>query len=180
MKDAGLWAALGVVALAVLGGSAAVVVLDRKTVAKMLRDAFERHGMPGVWGEALGRQESGLSWSATNKAGADGARGGAWGPTQITATTARAWGYTGPMEDLARSPELAAELTAQMAAGGFAERGGRTYSYGTPDTFEQLCAIWNAGRTLDDPNLPSSTRDRYIPSALAHLAAAVAASSEVA
>lgn len=149
----------GIVAL--LAGLTAfgVVRAGKRGVAQLLRDAFRGRGLDPDWGEALGRQESDLKADAVNLTGPDGARGGSWGPTQISAQTARAWGYQGPMERLTTDTAFAAQLTADMVAAGFSERGGQTYFYGPPDSLEQLGAVWNAGRAYDDPNLPTVTRD---------------------
>lgn len=108
--------------------------------------------MPADWGEALGRVESSLSLGATNHTGPDGKRGGAWGPTQITEKTARAYGYTGPMERLTTDLNFAASFSAQLAAAG------------SPGTIEDLGAWWNAGRRSFD-SLPENHRTRleYVP-----------------
>jgi hypothetical protein len=145
------WIALALLAGAALAGGV-VVAIDRKRVAQALRDAFEAAGMPGAWGEALGRVESSLSLTATNLSGPDGARGGAWGPTQITERTARAYGYQGPMERLTTDLDFAASFSAQIA------------SAGSPGTVEDLGAWWNAGRRSFD-SLPDDhvTRLRYVP-----------------
>lgn len=169
--DRGEWLLIGaLVALLVFGGGwMAVKAKDRAETARFLRDAFRSKGLPEEWGEALGRKESDLDPSAVNLYGSDGERGGAWGPTQITAVTARAFGYTGPMERLIEDTRFAAKLTADMVAIGFAERHGETYFYGEPDSIEQLGAVWNGGRASDDPNLPRSTRFTYIPSLIEKL-----------
>lgn len=126
------WIVGGVALVALLGGGA--VIYSRSKIAALLRDAFRRYGLPPAWGEALGRVESGLRAGAVNLSGPDGARGGAWGPTQITEKTARAHGYTGPIADLTTDPALAAEWTARIAAAG------------RPATLDDLGAWWNAGR----------------------------------
>ena len=153
------------------GGAAVVITWDKRRMAAELRAAFERHGLPGAWGEALGRKESDLDLRAVNLTGPDGARGGSYGPTQISAQTARAWGYSGSMERLRTDGAFAAELTAQMVAAGFAERAGNVYSYGPPASLEELGAVWNAGRAWTDPKLPASTRTKYVPKLRAALAA---------
>jgi hypothetical protein len=151
------WLALAVLAGAALGGGL-MVAIDRKRVAKALRDAFDVAGLPPAWGEALGRVESGLKLGATNLAGPDGKRGGAWGPTQITEKTARAYGYEGPMEALTTDLYLAASLSARIA------------SAGSPITIEDLGAWWNAGRRSAE-QLPEGhvTRTTYIPRLVAAL-----------
>lgn len=129
----------------------------RERVRSSLRAAAERHGLDPDWLDALGWIESRWDGSAVNMTGGDLARGGAWGPTQITATTARAFGYTGPMEALTEDPDQAAELTAKMVEAGFAERAGKVYFYGRPTSADQVASVWNAGRLPGDPTLPGMT-----------------------
>ena len=152
-----MWGALGILALLAIGGGTAVI-LDRRQIANALRRAFEAQGLPGAWGEAVGIVESGLRMNARNLTGPDGARGGAWGPTQITERTARGYGYTGPMEALTTDLGLAADLSAEIAAAG------------RPQSIEDLGAWWNAGHAhASDRSLPASTRDVYIPRLVAAL-----------
>lgn len=158
------WIAVGIVALLALGGgTAAVIVVDKRRMAELLRGAFQRHGLPAAWGEALGRVESNLTLTAKVLTGTDGARGGAWGPTQITEKTARAHGYTGRIQALTEDAELAAEWTARIAAAG------------RPSTLEDLGAWWNAGR-LTFSSLPAGhvTREKYVPRLREALAKATA------
>lgn len=139
------------------------MVYTRRKVADALWRAFEGAGLPGAWGEAIGRVESGLSMAARNLSGTDGARGGAWGPTQITEKTARAYGYTGPMDALNRDLDLAASLSAKIAAAG------------RPMTIQDLGAWWNAGkRTFDALPADHVTRTSYVPRLLAALSEALA------
>jgi soluble lytic murein transglycosylase-like protein len=143
------------------------------SVRAALEAAADRYGLPREWLVALGATESGLDLTAVNQTGSDAARGGAWGPTQITAQTARAFGYTGPMENLTRDPVLAAELTAQMVYQGFAEHHGKGYRYGTPQSFEDMIAVWNAGVPFSDLPQDGSTLLSYYPRALEALSEAV-------
>lgn len=152
------WIALALVAALLMIGTGAAVFYDQKQVADALRDAFERAGLPGAWGVAIGQVESRLSIRTVNMNGPDGARGGAWGPTQITERTARAYGYDGPMEAFTTDLALAAEWTATIA------------SAGEPRTIEDLGAWWNAGRRSADSLPPDHvTRTRYIPRLVAAL-----------
>lgn len=158
-----LWAlALALVALAAIPGAAAVVLTiseEQKRVRRAARQAEQTAGLtPGII-EAIGYVESRWRMGAVNKSGADGARGGSWGPFQLSEKTARAYGYTGPMEEMTRDADTAALWCANIM---LARPGG------PPRTVEEAAAWWNAGRptTL---NLPAITRDDYIPKALAAL-----------
>lgn len=134
--------------------------------SSLVRYAFRRqflaHGLPPAWGEALALTESNAG-PATNLTGGDLARGGSYGPSQISRQTARAWGYAGRMEALNEDPWLAAELTAAMVEAGFGEGGGRldgdlyvptarkdgspsAYVYGFPASFADALSVWNSGR----------------------------------
>lgn len=135
-----------------------VALVTRDGMAKKLRAAAERYGLPGDWLVAIGLVESRLDPSATNGAGADGARGGAWGATQITLKTAAAYGWTGTGAELAADPDAQAELTAKILADG------------APGTIEDACAWWNAGRKRA-ASLPAGhvTATTYIPRVVAAL-----------
>jgi soluble lytic murein transglycosylase-like protein len=169
-----------VLLLALAGGVDLVILRPKRTLRAALEAAAERQGIPPTWLVALGETESGLDAGAVNLTGGDLARGGSWGPTQISARTARAFGYTGPMQALS-DPELAADLTARMVAEGFAEKSTRPADpesppftierYGTPASFEDLLAVWNAGKPYAQLPAGGSTRQTYIPRALAALAA---------
>lgn len=141
---------------------------DQKKFADALAAAFTARGMNPRWGVALGLQETRLR-PLINKSGPDGARGGSFGPTQISMKTARAFGFNDPMETLL-DPVAAANLTADLVQNGFAERtvGGvsQVFYYGIPQTPEQMAAVWNAGRLDTDPDLPTVTAGEYIPSFL--------------
>jgi hypothetical protein len=160
------WVIVGalVLLLAVAGGA---VVYSKDQVAKALRDAFEAVGLDGDWGVALGETETHLTMGAVNDTGGDHLRGGSYGPTQISTQTARAYGYTGPMEALTTDLQLAANLSAKIAAAG------------APDTLEDFGAWWNAGRRSFDAlpltapvydkdgkvvgSQPHPTRNVYVP-----------------
>jgi hypothetical protein len=143
-----------------LGLAAGAVALfpDRERVREALRTAFEARGLPGEWGEALGWVESRWRLGATNMSGPDGARGGAWGPTQITEKTARAYGYSGDMAAFTADPDLAAQWSATIMAAGH------------PATLSDAGAWWNAGRASFDALPPDHvTRVTYVPRLLAAL-----------
>jgi len=156
-----------------------VILRPKRSLAEALTAAAERQGIPPSWLLALAEAESGQVLSAVNRSGADMDRGGSFGPTQISARTARAFGYTGPMEALTENPELAADLTARMVAEGFGERSTnrdapesppfRPVRFGTPASFEDMLSVWNSGRPYSEA--PVSTRTVYIPRALAALSA---------
>jgi Tfp pilus assembly protein PilX len=154
---------LAIVAVLVLGGgTVALVAIDKRRMAALLREAFRKAGLPPEWAEAIGRQESGLVSTAVNRSGADGERGGAYGATQITWRTllAHAGGEVSfsPDEFLSR-PELQAEWTARIMAAG------------APQTIEDAGAWWNAGRKrFADLGPTHVTRTTYVPSLVKHLA----------
>jgi len=126
------WLLLVVVAVLVLVGGGGVVVVtiwDREKCKQALFDP-----------------------KAAVNTGPDGARGGAWGLTQITEKTARGYGYMGSMSALLDDPQLAASLSATIA------------NAGNPATIEDLGAWWNAGRKRA-ADLPEGhvTATTYIP-----------------
>lgn len=158
----------------------AIVALDKRKMAGLLRAAFERHGLPPAWGEALGRKESNLDSSAVSpKGAADDKLGGAYGATQITAELLRQFG--GPsVAELRRSPELQAETTAELVDQGAALRridgAWSIVFYGPPASLEDMGAVWNAGvRTFAELGPSHVTRAKYVPALRADLARAVAA-----
>jgi hypothetical protein len=161
-----------------------MIYRPRQTVKEALTAAAQRYGLPPEWLVALGITESELDPSAVNQTGADADRGGSWGATQISARTARAFGYTGPMEALTTNVDLMADLTAHMVADGFAERSNRPDApesgpfrverYGTPQSFEDMIAVWNAGRPFASLPAGGSTLTDYYPRALAALQEAIA------
>jgi soluble lytic murein transglycosylase-like protein len=151
------------------GGAAAVALSRRGKVREALRRASSTAGLEADWLDAIGKVES--DWNATprtNMEGSDGARGGAWGATQITERTAREAGYTGAMEDILGEPNL--DRMAELSA--------RILSAGHPRNFAEAVAVWNAGRYGADLNFdnelepgeaPESTVDDYWPKAQAAL-----------
>jgi hypothetical protein len=139
-----------------------------RNVREALRTAAARHGLRADFLDAIGKVETDYRSNLVNQTGADAARGGAWGPTQITTKTARAMGYSGPMEEICADPELAAEWTARILAPGV----------GPKSTLADYCACWNAGRYNADRNndgqleeLPPGhpTKEQYLPRAIVAL-----------
>ncbi len=162
--------ALVVVLLVFLGSSAVVIesaMSERDRIRRALRDASASYGLDPDYLDAICYVESRWRMNVTNMSGNDGGRGGAWGPTQITETTARAFGYAGDMAALLSDPDLAASLSAQIL------------SAGNPADFAEAVAVWNAGRygadrngngILDPGEAPASTVNTYWPAALEALA----------
>lgn len=140
-------------------------------VRSRLRAAAARHCLRPDFLDAIGKVETDWHSNLVNQTGPDAARGGAYGPTQITRKTARAIGYTGPMEALCADPELAAEWTARILADSNARK--------PLTTLADYCAAWNAGRDdadkdndgdLDELRPGHSTREHYLPRAISALA----------
>lgn len=176
---------LVIVAVLALGGGAYLVnrSTTRATVREALRLRARLAGVSEDWLEALGETETKLGAAGlVNDTGNDAVRGGSYGPTQISARTARAWGYDGPMQALAEDMDLAAKLTADMVAAGFAEltptsvlRSNpdapyRPVRYGPPSTFEDMLSVWNAGRPAAQLGAASDTLLKYIPRGQGYLA----------
>jgi hypothetical protein len=169
----GRWLLVVVLVVLLLAGGTAVVSLteEQRKVRAALRAAAARYGLRPDYLDAIARVENLWRLSGTNLAGADGARGGAWGPTQITERTARALGYTGPMSAFNSDANLAAEWTARILVDAHRRK--------PLDTLADYAAAWNAGRDNADANndgqleeLPAthSTRAHYLPRAVAALA----------
>jgi hypothetical protein len=159
-----LWMVFAVLAAVVLvPGAAAVIVAineEQRRVRLAAKRAEETAGlMPGLI-QALGYVESRWRMGAVNMSGADGARGGSWGPFQLSEQTARGYGYTGPMSEFQKDPDSAALWCATIM---LARPGG------APRTIEEAAAWWNAGRT-STVGLPASTANDYIPKARQALA----------
>jgi soluble lytic murein transglycosylase-like protein len=153
------------------GGAVAVVLSSRGKVRAALRRASSTAGLDPDWLDAIGKVESGWDANpATNMEGSDGARGGAWGATQITERTARDAGYEGEMKDLLGEENLdaMAALSATILAAGH------------PRNFAEAVAVWNAGRYGADVNFdndlepgeaPEKTVEDYWPKVQAALLA---------
>lgn len=139
-------------------------------VRKALREAARRHDISADLLDALGKVESNWLLDATNHTAGDEARGGAYGPTQITELTARQNGYTEPMVRLCEDAELAAEWTAKIMC---ARPGG------PPQSAEDAGAWWNAGKTSVTKLGPDHvTRREYIPRLAAAMLYVVNTNSE--
>lgn len=144
------------------GGAVVIQKVGGKALVRMMlrEEAVKQNVDPDIM-EAIGYVESKWNLAATNLTGPDGARGGAYGPTQITERTARAHGYEGDMIELTRDARLAAFWTAKIM---------RARPGGPPETIEDAGAWWNAGRKsaslLTDTHV---TRVVYIPRAVAAL-----------
>jgi hypothetical protein len=142
--------------------------VPRSKAREALCAAATRHALVPEFVEAIGKVETNWVSNLVNQTGRDAKRGGAWGVTQITERTARAHGYTGPMEAFIADVELAAEWTGRILS----EAKDLT-------TLADYCAAWNAGRydadkdndgDLDELPAGHSTREHYLPRAIQALA----------
>lgn len=157
----------------VVGGKLIVDKLTEKgRVRKALREAAVMFGLYPDFVDAIGKVE-GPNWTlnARSTDPRDEARGGSYGPTQISEKTARGHGYTGDMEEFRRDPELAARWTAIILRAAEDRR--------HLETLADYVAAWNAGRDDADRNdngqleeLPAThhTRKNYLPAAIVALA----------
>jgi soluble lytic murein transglycosylase-like protein len=171
---------LGVVLLlafiVIPGGAMAALTLklndSQKRVRRALRAAAVKYGLNPDYLDAIGHVE-GPRWTlnARSTHPADEARGGAFGPTQITERTARGGGYTGPMQAFREDPELAAEWTARLLAAMHKSR--------PLVTLADYSAAWNAGKydadknnndELEELHATHATRSSYLPKARLALA----------
>jgi hypothetical protein len=126
-------AAIALAAHKQIGDAVASFDTSKQAVRNALRNAAASYGLDPDWVDAIGKTESGWKVGALNAEGPDAARGGAFGPTQITEETARAFGYEGDMNALRADPALAADWTCRIIAAGHCQ------------SFEDLCAWWNGG-----------------------------------
>lgn len=168
-----LWLALLVALVVVVPGGAIVALkltAEQRKVRRELRAAAARFGLAPEFLEAIARVENTWKLAGTNLVGADGARGGAWGPTQITERTARALGYAGRMAAFNEDASLAAEWTGRILSDAHKRK--------ALTTLADYVAAWNAGKDDADKNndgdleeLPAthSTRRHYLPRAVAAL-----------
>lgn len=139
---------------------------EQQRVRAHLREGANRGGLEPDYVEAIGYVETEWRLGLTNMTGRDGARGGAWGPTQITEKTVRTLGYTGPMQAFNEDPYLAATWTAIIL---------NDHRKRKPlVTLADYVAAWNAGKDDADKNndgkleeLPPEhpTRKHYLPRA---------------
>lgn len=154
------------------GGTVAISVVEEK---RRVREALRKWAILGNLDEqfvqAIGYVESRWRMDRVNMSGADGARGGSWGPTQISELTARGHGYAGAMVEFTRDPDLAGKWTSIIL---------NAHRRRAPIvTLADYVAAWNAGKDNADRNddgqleeLPPShsTRRIYLPDALTALA----------
>lgn len=122
--------------------------------APVLTRVFEEWGLPGPWGLAIARQESGFRASAVNQGPGDLRRGGAWGLCQMTLLTAQGLGFLGSAYGLL-DPEKNANLAAQFICQ-LRDR------YGL--VLKECAAAYNSGKPFD--RAPASTREVYVPRVL--------------
>lgn len=168
-----LWALLALVVLASGGGAVSVAVKmteERKRIRKALRAAAAKHGLVPDFVDALGYVESRWRLDARSSDPRDEARGGSYGPTQISKKTAEGHGYRGDVEAFRRDVELAAEWTGRILAAAHRRK--------PLVTLADYVAAWNAGRDdadkdndgdLDELAPEHPTRKHYLPAALAGL-----------
>lgn len=97
--------------------------------------------------------ESSWNEAATNLSGPDAARGGAWGLTQLTLTTAKA------LEPDVTGQELLDGVT-NLRVAGLLLRDNARRSVDDRD----VAALWNSGKLYD--RAPASTRNVYVPKVL--------------
>lgn len=157
---------LAALVLALGAGAGTVKVIDvldeRSRVRLALREAAVMGNVDPDIMEAIGYVESRWKLDALNLDGSDGARGGSYGPTQISERTARAYGYTGDMLDFCDDEKLAALWTAKIL---------RARPGGPPATAGDAAAWWNAGHaTLATVSPSSSAVTAYLPELRAALA----------
>ena len=131
--------------------------MNRNWVRVMLRAEAIKGGYDPDWFDAIAYAESEWRLDATNLSGPDGARGGAYGPMQMTSATAIALGYD----------PLMFVVDANYAG----EAACRNFDDVKPNTFEDACSYWNAG-VSKFANLPANhvTRLDYVPKAIKALA----------
>jgi hypothetical protein len=128
----------------VLGGATGAVVTmvnDRKLALRLeLRRQAEAQGQDPDIVDAIAYVESHWDPSAKNLTGPDGARGGSYGPTQLSQKTARIIGYTGDMLDLCAPDGV---LAGYWTAVYLSQRPGGGCPPGT--AIEDAATWWNAG-----------------------------------
>lgn len=149
----------GAIAILVFGGGAAIVnvLLTREEIITKIREAaIERNFSSQIQDGliAIAIVESDLNPSATKLTGGDGGRGGAWGLFQLTLTTARDLGFSGPGSEL-----LEAEINIFWAMCLAAEI--------SANTVEDLASEWNSGKRYAVLPDNHSTKTVYVPAVLA-------------
>lgn len=170
MKRVPTWLVVLVLLVVLSGGGVAVLTVKQKQqkVRRELRAAAERHGVDPDILDAIGYVESRWTLGARSTDPRDEARGGSFGPTQISERTARAHGFDGDMKTLGADAWLSSEWTARIMA----KRPG-----GPPRSISDAAAWWNAGRSTfaavpatDKHGNPHPTRTDYEPRARKALA----------
>jgi soluble lytic murein transglycosylase-like protein len=122
------------------------------------------HGVPLSWLCAFARHESGFRNLRSRVGATDDRRGGAWGPFQTTAATARDLGFM-PLFPLGEigpailsSPATGCDLGAKLI-GSLRRRFG---------ALNQVAGAYNAGAgAVLRGHVPQSTRERYVPAVVA-------------
>lgn len=136
-----------------IGGRIYALFPSRKKVREALRRESIAGGLNPDWLDAISMHE-GPYWklNAINLTAGDAARGGAYGPTQITTKTARAYGYSGDMEAFRKDANLAAKWSVIILKAG------------NPKSFADAAAWWNAGKRRFSDLAPNHvTRTKYWP-----------------
>lgn len=131
-----------------------ILAVLRKGTRASLRDAFAARNLNPDWIDAIAYVESNWNKYAVNNTGGDALRGGSYGATQMSLRTLRESGYTGTIEAYLDDATLQGKYSAEYA------------SKGSPQSFDDLCAWWNAGRRKAS-DLPEghATLTKYIPKA---------------
>ena len=161
-----VWVLALVVVLGSGGAAAVAYVMDdrskRDKLRGTLRTAAEVAGVDPDLVDAIAKIESDYNPGAKNEKGPDAARGGSYGPTQISMKTALAHGPATPADLMAPDGGAAAYYTAAILA---ARPGG------PPTNPDDAAAWWNAGR-INFTDLPTtnSARTTYAPRLRAALA----------
>jgi len=151
------------------GGVAAVAyVMDNRSkqdkLRSTLRAAAEAAGVDPDIPDALAYVESRWNPAASNTVGPDAARGGSFGPTQISMKTAMGYGFTGTPDDLmAEDGATAAYWTAVILA---ARPGG----CGQGTDIRDAAAWWNAGKPSAAAVPSTSSAQGYMVKAASALA----------
>lgn len=130
---------------------------DREALwGPVVRQAFEKEGLPGYWGMAIAAHESRFDPQAQALAGGDGRRGGSFGLCQVSLKTAAGeFGYTGDGEGL-KDPVLNAQFAARLC---------KILTHRVGNDLKDIASAYNSGRPYADA--PQSTREIYVPRVLA-------------
>lgn len=118
----------------------------RTEVRRALRRAAQARGLDPDLLDAIGWVESRWRADAVNRSGPDGAYGGAFGPTQILASTLGSLGYPFPE---------------RMSLDDFAAASADYLARGAVVGVRDAAAWWNGGvRSFDDPAVYPAKRER--------------------